>query len=148
MPRNGLTEYQKGFIYRYRTMGGIWLAEKLEVDVKQIYQYATDRQFSVKKDGKCQEKHEVAMKRMKTTFSRWPKAYFRYKPLLIKRDGLKCHYCLKDITAREAQIDHVIAKVRGGSDAPINLVLACAKCNNLKSTLCYTCPEFRSQINQ
>lgn len=148
MPRNNLTESQKRFVRRYNTMGGIWLAEKLEVDVHQIYEYAYTNKFSVKKGGKCQDKNEKALKRMKTTFSCWPKKYHRYKTFLIKRDGLECHYCSKELTPKEAQIDHVLAKVRGGSDAPINLVLACPRCNNLKSTLCYTCPEFRSQINQ
>jgi hypothetical protein len=148
MPRNGLTEYQKGFVRRYNTMGGVWLAEKLEVNVADVYQYAYDEKFSVKKGGKRQEKHEVAMKRARTAFSKWPKNYRRYKALIIERDGLNCHYCLKAITAKEAQVDHVLAKARGGTDAPINLVLACPTCNNLKSTLCYSCPEFRNQINQ
>jgi hypothetical protein len=31
--------------------------------------------------------------------------------------------------------------------APDNLVLACFRCNYIKSTLCYTCPEFRNKIS-
>ena len=127
-------------------MGGVWLAAKLEVKPPDIYQYATTAGFSVKKDGKCQQKHEKAMKRMKTTFSVWPMQHHRYKKLLIKRDGLNCHYCHKEMTLKEAQIDHVLARARGGSDAPTNLVLACARCNGLKSTLCYDCPEFRERV--
>lgn len=146
MPRNALTEYQKGFVFRYRTMGGVWLANRLDVDVAQIYQYAVTQKFSVKKNGRCQDKHEKAMMRMKTTVSRWPRYYRRYKKMLIKRDGLICHYCQKTLKEMDVQIDHVIPKIRNGSDAPTNLVISCSSCNHLKATLCYSCPDFRNSI--
>ena len=147
MPRNSLTDKEKDFVRRYRIEGGNWLAETLGVDRAAIYQYATDEGFSVKRNGKAIAKHEKAFKRLTKTASRWPKRYSSYKKLLVERDGLRCHYCDYFMTYQDAQVDHVLAKARGGSDAPDNLVLACFRCNNLKSTLCYTCPEFRNKIS-
>jgi len=145
MPRNALTDKDKAFIRENSELGGNALAAFLNVDRAQIYQFATDEGFSVKKGGKYDPK-DKAIKKMKRGFSIWPKNYRLYKKLLVERDGLRCHYCDYLMTYSEAQVDHVIAKARGGSDAPSNLVLACARCNGLKSTLCYACPEFREAI--
>ena len=147
MPRNALDNEQKDFIRANANKGGNWLAEALSVDRGQIYQYATDEGFSVKKGGR-QGTNGIAINRMVKGCSAWPKQYHRYKKYLVMRDGLRCHYCDSLVTYDEVQIDHVLAKARGGSDAPHNLVLACARCNGLKSTLCYQCPEFRSAVNE
>jgi 5-methylcytosine-specific restriction endonuclease McrA len=126
-------------------MGGNWLADALQVDRGQIYQYATDEGFSVKKGGK-NHPSDRRIKRMSSGLCSWPKNYRRYKKDLVLRDGLRCHYCDRMMTFDEAQVDHILAQARGGTDAPHNLVLACGRCNGLKSTLCYTCPEFRDAI--
>jgi 5-methylcytosine-specific restriction endonuclease McrA len=126
-------------------MGGNWLADALQVDRGQIYQYATDEGFSVKKGGK-NHPSDRRIKRMSSGLCSWPKNYRRYKKDLVLRDGLRCHYCDRMMTFDEAQVDHILAQARGGTDAPHNLVLACGRCNGLKSTLCYTCPEFRNAI--
>jgi len=147
MPRNNLTDEQKDFVREYRFEGGNWLADTLGVSRAAIYQYATDEGFSVKKGGKPLAKHEKALQKLVKSCSSWPKQYKRYKKLLVERDGLRCHYCDYLMSYEEAQVDHVLAKARGGSDAPINLVLACFRCNNLKSTLCYSCPEFRNKLS-
>ena len=147
MPRNSLTFQEKEFIKEYATMGGNWLADALQVNRAAIYQYATDQGFSVKKGGQPQTKLEKRIKSMKRGFCSWPKNYRRYKKDLVLRDGLRCHYCEIMMTFDEAQVDHILAQARGGTDAPNNLVLACPKCNGLKSTLCYSCPEFREAIS-
>lgn len=147
MPRNNLTEAEKDFIRKHAELGGNALAEALGVPRGAIYQLATDEKFSVKKGGKRIEPHEKAISRMVKGYSSWPKNYRRYKKELVERDGLRCHYCDVLMTYKEAQVDHILAKARGGSDAPSNLVLACYRCNNLKSTLCYSCPEFRNAIS-
>ena len=147
MPRNSLTDEEKDFIYVNRIKGGNWLAEALDVDRGAIYQYATDQGFSVKKGGRAITRHEKNMKNLVKLCSSWPKKYRAYKKLLVERDGLRCHYCDYLMSYEEAQVDHVLARARGGTDAPINLVLACARCNHLKSTLCYSCPEFREKIS-
>jgi hypothetical protein len=145
VPRNNLTLAQKQFIKDNAIMGGNWLADALQVDRGQIYQYATDEGFSVKKGGK-NHPSDRRIKRMSSGLCSWPKNYRRYKKDLVLRDGLRCHYCDRMMTFDEAQVDHILAQARGGTDAPHNLVLACGRCNGLKSTLCYTCPEFRDAI--
>lgn len=146
MPRNRLTLAEKAFIKENAHMGGNWLADALQIDRAYIYQYATDEGFSVKKGGKTSPE-DRRIKRMTKGACSWPRAHHRYKKELVLRDGLRCHYCDRHMTFDEAQIDHIVAKARGGTDAPHNLVLACARCNGLKSTLCYSCPEFRDAIS-
>jgi len=146
MPRNGLTQTQKDYIYNNREFGAQKLAKTLEVDIYQVYQYAANNGFSVKRGTSKERDYNKALGRLKKSFSRWPKAYYTYKKMLAQRDGLKCHYCNVALDYDYAQVDHVLARARGGTDAPINLVLACAACNNLKSTLCYNCPEFRNNV--
>ncbi len=43
----------------------------------------------------------------------------------------KCAYCLTSIEKRY-HIDHVIPLTRGGSNWPMNLALACVRCNTSK----------------
>jgi hypothetical protein len=147
MPRNSLDETQKEFIRQNAEMGGNVLAQVLRVNRGAIYQLATDEGFSVKRGGKS-AKLDRKVTELLTTCSSWPKGYRRYKRMLVERDGLRCHYCDYLMSYEEAQVDHMVAKARGGTDAPSNLVLACSRCNNMKSTLCYSCPEFRNAIGQ
>ena len=146
MPRNNLTCEQKVFIRENAKLGGNALAQVLGVPRGAIYQYATDNKFSVKKGGAKPQDHEKAIAKYKRGYSFWPKNYRHYKKELVERDGLRCHYCEELMAYKDAQVDHVLAKARGGTDAPTNLVLACARCNHIKSTLCYSCPEFRNAI--
>lgn len=146
MPRNALDEAQKAFIRENAILGGNVLATLLNVNRASIYQLATDEGFSVKKGGKRIDPIEKRITRLKKSCSSWPRNYRYYKRLIVERDGLYCHYCDKLMSYEEAQVDHVVAKARGGSDSPTNLVLACARCNYLKGTTCYSCPEFRSAI--
>ena len=143
--KNRFTLQEQEFIRDNAQMGGSWLADALQVDRAFIYQYATDEGFSVKRGGKT-TLTDRRIKRMRSGICQWPKNYRRDKKELVLRDGLRCHYCDRMMTFDEAQVDHILAKARGGTDAPHNLVLACARCNGMKSTLCYTCPEFRDAI--
>ena len=43
-----------------------------------------------------------------------------------------CAYCGQVITIKEMQVDHIIPKARGGTDAYNNLVPACRLCNHYK----------------
>lgn len=129
------------FIKANNRKGAKWLAEQLNVNVDAIYQYGSDNKISVKKETTPKSMRD------KRDAWKWPRPYKKYKKLLVERDGLRCHYCDYLMSYNEAQIDHVIATSRGGTDAPSNLVLACARCNGLKSSLCYQCPEFRNAIS-
>jgi 5-methylcytosine-specific restriction endonuclease McrA len=143
MPRTlKLTEHEVAFIKENAHKGGNWLAEQLQVDRMWIYQWGTLNKVSMKRRD-----YPVRQLNQKTSW-KWPRPHKKYKDFLIKRDGLICHYCSQPIDYEDAQIDHVIPKVRGGSDAPINLVLSCPVCNHVKATLCYSCPDFRNAIEQ
>lgn len=54
------------------------------------------------------------------------------KAFLMEQFGKKCFYCGR--TFKELTIDHVVPRVKGGSNRLSNLVLACAKCNQVKGT--------------
>jgi hypothetical protein len=140
MPRKyPFTNDQLTFMINNAHKGATWLSEELQIDRACIYQWGTDNKISVKK-------RDYPVKQSKRQSNKWPRRYNRYKQLLVMRDGLRCHYCDYLMNYGEAQVDHIKAKARGGTDAPHNLVLACARCNGIKSTLCYTCPEFRDVI--
>jgi 5-methylcytosine-specific restriction endonuclease McrA len=47
---------------------------------------------------------------------------------VLKRDGYICAYCGQEAN----QVDHVIARARGGGHDLDNLVACCARCNSLK----------------
>ena len=142
MPRTlKLAWHEIEFIKANAHKGAIWLAEQLQVDRAWIYEWGTLNKISVKRRDYPLGKHTRTR-----IANKWPRKHFKYKALLVKRDGLNCHYCNQPMDYDDAQIDHVIPRVRGGSDAPINLVLACPSCNGIKSTLCYLCPDFRNAI--
>lgn len=49
----------------------------------------------------------------------------RIRLMVLERDGYRCHWCALPANT----VDHVIARVRGGSDDPGNLVACCGPCN-------------------
>ena len=54
------------------------------------------------------------------------------KSEIIRRDGLNCYICGKELTVSTATIDHVIPISRGGYHCPNNAKIACKPCNNAK----------------
>ena len=48
------------------------------------------------------------------------------------REKGDCFYCLRRVTARSRCLDHVVPRVRKGSNSYRNLVSACAECNSQK----------------
>jgi len=56
------------------------------------------------------------------------------KSNVFKRDNHTCVYCGSN-KKRDLTIDHVIPKSKGGEDKWENLVTACFKCNNKKSSM-------------
>jgi len=141
MPRKLiLTTDQIDFIHANKEWGGKWIAEQLGLNRAALWQWASDNRVSLKPHWSCNKKLPT------NKSSSWPKGYRNYKNYLVERDGLRCHYCDTLMKYDEAQIDHKIPRVRGGTDAPHNLVLACARCNNIKGSSCYECKEFRDAI--
>lgn len=52
---------------------------------------------------------------------------------VYRRDGHRCQYCGCQLTARNASIDHVLPRSRGGKCSWVNMVSACKPCNRKKS---------------
>lgn len=48
------------------------------------------------------------------------------------RDRIPCYYCGKNVSGKEAHIDHVIAISRSGNHASDNLCASCPDCNTRK----------------
>lgn len=47
----------------------------------------------------------------------------------------KCYYCHKELTAKEATMDHIVPVSRGGHSTKGNIVIACKECNTLKKDM-------------
>lgn len=52
---------------------------------------------------------------------------------IFKRDGFACRYCGARPPSVQLQIEHVVARSRGGTNQPENLVTSCVACNQGKS---------------
>ena len=51
---------------------------------------------------------------------------------IVLRDENTCQYCGKKTTGKDATLDHVVPKSRGGKSTWTNIVLSCHSCNNKK----------------
>jgi 5-methylcytosine-specific restriction endonuclease McrA len=51
---------------------------------------------------------------------------------LLARDNFTCQYCAKELTSKEATLDHVVPRSQGGRTTWENIVCACATCNRKK----------------
>lgn len=57
---------------------------------------------------------------------------YEVREFLLEKWGRRCAYC--DATNVPLQVDHILAKARGGSDRVSNLTLACQRCNQEKGS--------------
>lgn len=48
---------------------------------------------------------------------------------VLRRDNFACRYCGAKAPLVELQVDHVIPRAHGGTDAKWNLTAACVECN-------------------
>jgi 5-methylcytosine-specific restriction endonuclease McrA len=53
--------------------------------------------------------------------------------VVLVRDEYKCQYCDKQLSYREATIDHVLPRSRGGKNTWHNCVTSCRSCNRRKN---------------
>ena len=51
---------------------------------------------------------------------------------ILARDEFKCQYCAHELTVREATLDHVLPRSKGGRTTWENLVCCCRGCNRKK----------------
>ncbi len=64
---------------------------------------------------------------------------FEYYRRTFVRDNYRCVYCGKDMLSSlddwlSLEVDHLVPKTGGGTDAEDNLVTSCKVCNKLKSS--------------
>jgi 5-methylcytosine-specific restriction endonuclease McrA len=57
----------------------------------------------------------------------------RRKQTLLQRYGNVCYYCGCVTGKDNLQMDHIVPRSRGGTNAVSNLVLSCESCNKVKS---------------
>lgn len=57
---------------------------------------------------------------------------------LFKRDGKRCWFCEKSLTATDATIEHLLNVSNGGNNHINNLTVACAPCNQKARNMCIT----------
>ena len=74
---------------------------------------------------------------------------YEVREYLLEKWARKCAYCGKSNTPLE--IEHIIPKIRGGTDRVSNLTLACHKCNQKKGNQTaaeFGHPEIQKKANQ
>lgn len=57
------------------------------------------------------------------------------RKILLKKQNNICFYCGQKLNLSNSSIDHIIPKSEGGSENISNFVVACKKCNRLRSTI-------------
>jgi hypothetical protein len=58
----------------------------------------------------------------------WSAEWKKQRQRVLKRDGYICGYCGQDAT----EVDHIIARAKGGGHDLDNLIACCKRCNGLK----------------
>ncbi len=56
------------------------------------------------------------------------RAWRKVRAAVLIRDQWRCQYC----GAPATEVDHVVSRMLGGTDHPLNLKACCALCNKLK----------------
>jgi len=54
---------------------------------------------------------------------------------VLARDSFQCQYCLKQLNYKNATLDHILPRSKGGKASWQNLVCCCAVCNRKKGNL-------------
>lgn len=136
--RNRHTRYRQArFLNRVRPKG--WLAPSLQARVDNITSWIT-------KLSKLVPLKEVSMELVKFDTHKLQNAEvsgieyqqgelqgYEVREYLLEKFGRKCAYC--GITDVPLEVEHVLAKSRGGSNRVSNLTLACNPCNQEKNNL-------------
>jgi 5-methylcytosine-specific restriction endonuclease McrA len=84
-----------------------------------------------------------------TEYQRGALAGYELREYLLEKWGRRCAYC--HITGVPLQIEHIVPRVRGGTNRASNLTLACKRCNlqkNSQTAAEYGHPEVQTQAEQ
>ena len=133
--RSRHTRYRKPrFLNRRRPDG--WLAPSLDHRVQttmtwvrrlmRLYPLRALSMELVKFDTQLMENAEIAG----VQYQQGELAGYEIREYLLEKWGRKCAYCGK--TGVPLQVEHLVPRVRGGSDRVSNLALACEECNQKK----------------
>lgn len=79
------------------------------------------------------ETHHNRSSRSRGIRTRWIRPERRLAIYL--RDGFRCAHCLRDLRRELAwsiTLDHIVTRVRGGSNRSDNLVTSCRRCNSAR----------------
>ena len=60
------------------------------------------------------------------------KKCFPSKKNILRRDKYTCKYCSLDLTDKNATVDHIVPRHKGGGNSWVNLVACCRDCNLFK----------------
>lgn len=77
-----------------------------------------------------------------TAYQQGPLYQQKLRSFIFNRSNGKCVYC----GAKATEIDHVIARAKGGTNSVYNLVASCRACNQMKSNK--TLKEFGKKMNK
>jgi hypothetical protein len=135
--RHRKTRYRKARWYNRRRKEG-WLPPSLESRmahvltwVKRLSKLCTITKISlelVRFDMQLMENPEISG----VEYQQGTLAGYETREYLLQKWGRKCTYCGKENLP--LQIEHLIPRVKGGSNRVSNLCLACEKCNLAKGT--------------
>jgi 5-methylcytosine-specific restriction endonuclease McrA len=51
---------------------------------------------------------------------------------VLARDEFRCQYCNKEVSPKDATLDHVVPRSQGGGTSWTNIVCCCVRCNSKK----------------
>ncbi len=54
---------------------------------------------------------------------------------ILKREGFKCFYCLKELQIDDFYLDHLTPRSKGGQNYKSNLITSCKTCNTKKNAI-------------
>lgn len=135
--RNRKTRYRKA---RFANRGGKqrWLAPSLQSRVDNILHWARKLDTlapitavaveTVRFDTQKLQNPEISG----VSYQQGELCGYEVKEYLLEKWGRKCVYC--DSEGAPLQIEHIVPKIKGGSDRITNLTLACQKCNQKKGS--------------
>lgn len=106
-----------------------------KVEVIEEYQDILIRSptISVKLPAVMRIKHPIKRGHWK----KYRRSFFSLKPnkkSIYTRDKGRCVYCNKDLNFKEATLDHIVPRSKGGQNTWENLVCCCKNCNHSKGS--------------
>lgn len=135
--RNQLRYREPRFNNRTRPKG--WLPPSLQHRVDTVIAWVERLRRWVRATAASQELVRFDMQHMEnaaisgTEYQRGDLFGMEVREYLLQRHQHKCAYCAGASSDPVLEVEHVLPRSRGGSNRVANLVIACRKCNQVKS---------------